>query len=132
MTPRNDVAAALADAARSMNHRISLDETLQRIAEVTRDSVPGFDEVGISILHKKGKIETRAATGELVPILDKIQYGLDEGPCVDSLHTAGVVSPPGFGTTNGGLATSRRPSSMACSRSWRSSSTSTTRAPSVA
>ena len=37
-------------ATRSLNRRRSIDETLQTIAEVTRNSVPGFNEVGISTL----------------------------------------------------------------------------------
>jgi GAF domain-containing protein len=77
-----------------MYHFSSLEDTLQRIAEVARDSVPGFDQVGISTLHKNGKVETRAATGDLVHILDDLQYSLDEGPCVETLHHAGVVVAP--------------------------------------
>jgi GAF domain-containing protein len=97
MAPRPDVAASLAAAARSMYHYSSLEDTLQRIAEVARDSVPGVDQVGISTLHKGGKVETRAATGDLVHVLDALQYGLDEGPCVDTLREAGVVVAPNIG-----------------------------------
>src|SRR3954453_6187296 len=85
MTPRPDIADSLAAAALLMHHYSSLEDTLQRIAEVARDSVPGFDEVGISSLRKDGKVETRAATGDLVYALDTLQYSLDEGPCVDTL-----------------------------------------------
>jgi GAF domain-containing protein len=91
MTSRSDLAASITAAARSMNEPLSLEETLQRIVEVARDSVPGFDAVGISTLDKRGKAHTRAKTGGLVDILDDVQYGLGEGPCVDTLRGADVV-----------------------------------------
>jgi GAF domain-containing protein len=94
MNTRPDVGQAIASAARSMNHKRTLDETLQAIVEVARASVPGFDEVGISTLHKDGKVQTRAATGDLVHQLDDLQYGLSEGPCVDTLREAHVVVAP--------------------------------------
>ncbi len=77
-----------------MNQTRSLDETLQAIAEVARHAVPGFDQVGISTLHKNGKVETRAFTGDLVLQLDKVQYDLGEGPCVDTLRGRDVVTVP--------------------------------------
>jgi GAF domain-containing protein len=89
-----DIGQAIAAAARTINHPKSLDETLQTIAEVARDSVPGFDQVGISTLHKNGKVETRAFTGDLVLRLDEIQYSLSEGPCVDTLRDSDVVTAP--------------------------------------
>lgn len=94
MDLHSDAGQAIAAAARTINHPQSLDETLQTIAEVARDSLPGFDQVGISTVHKNGKIETRAFTGDLVLRLDEIQYDLGEGPCVDSLHADHAVCAP--------------------------------------
>jgi GAF domain-containing protein len=87
-------AQSIAAATRSLNRRRSIDETLQTIAEVTRNSVPGFNQVGISTLEKGGKVVTRACIGDLVPALDEIQYGLWEGPCVDTLRGCEVVAAP--------------------------------------
>ena len=94
MNTPTDAGQALAAAARTINQSQTLDETLQTIAEVARESVPGFDQVGISALHKNGKIETKAATGDLVHRLDDIQYSLGEGPCVDTLHDKVIVEAP--------------------------------------
>jgi GAF domain-containing protein len=85
-------AQSIVAATRSLNQRRSVDETLQTIAEVTRNSVPGFDQIGISTLHKDGKAITRASFGNLVLRLDEIQYGLWEGPCVDALGGRDVVT----------------------------------------
>lgn len=94
VTERIDVAAAINAAARTINQRRSLEETLQTILEVASDSVPGFDQVGISTVDKRGNVRTRATTGDLVDTLDRTQYSLGEGPCVDSLRNAHVVMAP--------------------------------------
>lgn len=88
----SDYAQSIAEAARTLTTPRSLDDTLQTIVEVACNSVPGFDHVGIATLEKKGHIETRAFTGELVVHLDKVQYGLREGPCSAALQGDDTVS----------------------------------------
>jgi GAF domain-containing protein len=92
MTPLpHDPASALAEAARTINAVHSLDATLDAIVRAALASVPGFDHVGISIVHKNGKVETMAATGQLVWELDAVQYELGEGPCLRALREEPVV-----------------------------------------
>ncbi len=97
MSSTPDIAQAVAVAARVLYEGQSLDETLQRIVEVARDSVPGFDQVGISTVDRKGRVETRAVAGDLVRILDSVQYDLEEGPCVDVLRGADTAVAPHLG-----------------------------------
>jgi GAF domain-containing protein len=85
------IAAALADAATALNTTRTLAEILDSIARSAVSTVPGIDHVGISIRHHDGTIETMAATDDLVPLLDALQYEVDEGPCVDSLTKSEVV-----------------------------------------
>jgi hypothetical protein len=47
-----DIARSLAEAARSISASHQLEETLDAIVSAARTSVPGFDHVGISIVHK--------------------------------------------------------------------------------
>ena len=91
MQTDSDFVQSIAEAARTLNQPRSLDETLQTIVEVACNSVPGFDQVGIATLHK-GKVKTRAFTGDLVLPLDEIQYGLREGPCSAALQGTEAVS----------------------------------------
>jgi GAF domain-containing protein len=91
---RADVAASLAEAARVINAAQDLEDTLDAIVRATVASVPGFDHVGISILHRDGDVETKAATGQLVWELDDLQYRIGEGPCVSALHEEPVVTAP--------------------------------------
>jgi GAF domain-containing protein len=85
---------ALAEAARAIHISTDIDETLNTIASTALTSLPGFDAVGISTVDKKGKVTTRAATGELVWQLDALQYDLGEGPCVETLRDAQIVVAP--------------------------------------
>jgi GAF domain-containing protein len=91
VTDALDFTAALAEAARTINQPRSMEETLEVIADTARHSIPGFDDVGISLMHSDGKIETKAATGDLVWELDALQYDLNEGPCVSSLREEPVI-----------------------------------------
>lgn len=92
MTPApHDPASALAAAARTIDAVHSLEETLDAIVRAALASVPGFDHVGISVVHKNGKVETMAATGQLVWELDTVQYELGEGPCLRALREDPVV-----------------------------------------
>jgi len=83
---------SIAEAARTLHQPRSVDETLQTIVEVACNSVPGFDQVGIATLEKKGEVQTRAFTGDLVLRLDQIQYSLREGPCSAALQGDDAVS----------------------------------------
>ena len=90
-TDPTDVARTVAAAARALYEGQTLDDTLQRIVEVARESVPGFDQVGISTVDRRNGAQTRASAGDLVHRLDAVQYGLDEGPCMETLHGVDVV-----------------------------------------
>jgi len=94
MDDRQDVNHALTVAARGISRRASLEETLNAIVEVAQDALPGFDQIGISLMDRKGNVETKAATGDLVWTLDKLQYELGEGPCVETLHDRTIVEAP--------------------------------------
>jgi GAF domain-containing protein len=92
MLPPTDYALSIAEAARTLYRPRSLDDTLQTIVEVACNSVPGFDQVGIATIEKRGDVKTRAFTGDLVPPLDEMQYALREGPCSETLQGGESVS----------------------------------------
>jgi GAF domain-containing protein len=95
----NDLAAAMAAAARALHSPPDLEETLAVIVETARVSLPGVDAVGISTIDRHGTPTTCAATSQLVWDLDRIQYDLDEGPCVHAMKDpdAAVVAAPHIG-----------------------------------
>jgi transcriptional regulator with GAF, ATPase, and Fis domain len=83
--PDRDVAGSLAEAAVAISSQDSVDDTLESIVHTARLSLEGIDHVGISVAHRDGKVETRAATDEFVWELDQLQYDLGEGPCLFSM-----------------------------------------------
>jgi GAF domain-containing protein len=87
-------SAAINHAARTIGLARTPEETLQTIAETALLSIPGIEHVGVSVLDDRGTPQTKAATSDLVWELDKLQYSLDEGPCVQSLRDATVVAAP--------------------------------------
>src|SRR3954447_3965612 len=89
----DQVRDAVDAAARTIHRPERLDEVLLEVATSARDSLPGFDLVGISTLDGKNVV-TRAATGPKVYEFDRLQYSEDEGPCVDTLGKAKLVVVP--------------------------------------
>ncbi|NHA00253.1 hypothetical protein G5V59_09380 [Nocardioides sp. W3-2-3] len=93
-----DLAAALTEAAQSINSHHSLDQTLDAIVRVAQQTVPGFDHVGISIVHGPnngdgGRIETRAGTGSLVWEVDQAAVqGSTRAPATTPSPTAASPS----------------------------------------
>lgn len=87
------ISAAIAAAARSINTPQNLPDTLQAIVEAARISLPGFDHVGISTT-RNGEITTRAATDDVVWSLDRLQYSLNEGPCLDAVRGETIIGAP--------------------------------------
>ena len=94
MVSAPNVAAALALAARTIDAGSSLEDTLEAIARSAQVSIPGIEHAGISTIDHAGVITTRAATDQVVLVLDQIQYRLNEGPCVDAIRESHVVSVP--------------------------------------
>jgi GAF domain-containing protein len=93
-TSYDRVSTAVAAAARTLQHPESIDEALLAIALSARDSVPGFDLVGISTLEKGNQVVSRAVSDPRVCELDRLQYSEGDGPCVDALGTSQVVLAP--------------------------------------
>src|SRR5688572_15215004 len=87
----SDLAKVLADAAIVIASPGTLEKTLEVIAHAARDSVPGFDHVGVTVVRSDGVVVTMAATGRLVIEMDAVQYKFDQGPCLDALRQEKVV-----------------------------------------
>jgi GAF domain-containing protein len=87
-------ASSLAAAARVLVQQPTFEETLDTIARTAKEVLPGFDHVGVAIASRSGEVETKAGTDPLVWELDRLQYSLDEGPCLSALREDTVVVVP--------------------------------------
>jgi hypothetical protein len=111
MDPRtHDVSAALLELTESLQAGEHRDETLARMATRAVTVLPGADAASVT-LFDGGVPHTVAATEESVLVLDKAQYSLDDGPCLEATRTEAVVRTdtalarrrwPAFGETAAG------------------------------
>ncbi len=86
----HDVSAALLELTESLRAGESRDETLARMAARAVALLPGADAASVT-LFDGGVPRTVAATEESVLVLDKAQYSLDDGPCLEATRTETVV-----------------------------------------
>src|SRR3954449_13217243 len=77
--------------ARELLAQPSLPDVLDRAVELAEAGVGGARSVSISLLGKRRRISTVAASGDLARSGDALQYQLDEGPCLDAARGADVV-----------------------------------------
>jgi GAF domain-containing protein len=78
-------AQALDDVARNLVEGRDVDQILATIVEAVLLSIDEVDHAGISVTHRDGTIDTQAATGALVHLLDQAQYDTGQGPCLDAM-----------------------------------------------
>jgi GAF domain-containing protein len=85
--------AALSELAGLLMATVSFEELMQRIADLSARTVEGASTCGIT-LAQDGHVVTVASADPLARLLDEQQYELDQGPCLEALATAVVVSAP--------------------------------------
>ncbi|QDW63383.1 GAF and ANTAR domain-containing protein [Oerskovia sp. KBS0722] len=90
-TPATAIESSIASAARTLAEEPSLQETLDRTVELAVAMVEGCDAAGISLVTRKGRIETPAASHDLARRGDELQYALNEGPCLDAIRETDLV-----------------------------------------
>lgn len=78
------LAVGLAGMARDLLAQDGVQNTLDRIVAHAVDLVDGCEHAGILLLHDRSRVETAAASGELVQLSDAAQHELGEGPCFDA------------------------------------------------
>jgi GAF domain-containing protein len=65
----------------------SLTQLLEAILELTSRAVSACAAVSVTVVADDGGYTTAAATSEDAFAVDALQYELEEGPCVDALHS---------------------------------------------
>ncbi len=91
MDQRVHINEAITRVARAVNAPTDLQSQLELVVEMARASMPEIDHAGISVAHRDGTVETKAATSDLVLELDQLQYSLGEGPCLHAIEAEPVV-----------------------------------------
>ncbi len=83
--PEDKLAAVFADIARHLQAQDSPEKVRERVTRAAVDTVEGCDHAAISVVRRHGGIETVAATDDVAPRVDAIQYEVGQGPCLDAI-----------------------------------------------
>jgi GAF domain-containing protein len=90
---RLDPSIALAELGRINLAENDLHGVLDRVAQLTRRTFPGADEVSVTLVRGNAA-ETAAHTGPLALVLDEWQYYQASGPCLEAATKHGTVLAP--------------------------------------
>lgn len=75
----------------------ALAEVFLQVAQVAKDTVPGADEVSVTLVHQEHP-STPASTGALALALDERQYAEGYGPCLQAARTGETLLVTDMGT----------------------------------
>lgn len=81
---KQDLAARMAELARSLAGPRSLDEVLSGVAAAALELIPGVDAAGVLLIGKERTFETVPKDARLTTELHRLQMQYDEGPCVQA------------------------------------------------
>ncbi|PVY30841.1 GAF and ANTAR domain-containing protein [Williamsia muralis] len=83
---RSDLRAVTEELAGGIRTRLpeSIASVLEGLTSSAVEHVPGADHAGITVITKRNKITSTAATSRAARRLDHLQSELGEGPCVDA------------------------------------------------
>jgi len=86
-----DPRAAFAELSKIMLGGQQLSETLARVAELAKQTIPGAAEVSVTLLHDT-EVASVVFTGSLAAQLDERQYEAGFGPCVDAALSGTTIA----------------------------------------
>ncbi|NIK59061.1 GAF and ANTAR domain-containing protein [Kribbella shirazensis] len=86
-----ELAVVMARVSESLHFPMDVNDALDSITAGVVAAVPGIDFASISITSKDGRIETLAPSDEAAVRVDKLQYELGEGPCLQAVLADPVV-----------------------------------------
>lgn len=81
-----DLAGSLTALAGLSTARLSLEDLLTRVATFAVQAIPGADGAGLTLLEAD-RADTVVKSAPFVTVIDDIQYGLGEGPCIRAAAT---------------------------------------------
>jgi transcriptional regulator with GAF, ATPase, and Fis domain len=79
-----DLVESLTELARTLTENESVRDTLESILALALRSIPACHAASVTVLDAKEQPSTIAATDEKTRELDRRQYVLNDGPCLDA------------------------------------------------
>lgn len=92
-TTDEPLSSWIATAAREMQGQAGAQATLEAAVRLATDNIAGAESVGVSIVSGR-TVATPAWVGQMALDCDRLQYELDEGPCLGAIARHGTVISP--------------------------------------
>lgn len=89
--PDEGLAQRLSEMARSLEAQPDLEQTLDGIVYAAVLNIVGADHASITRVDAARHVTTLASTDDLVDRVDRVQYEVDQGPCLDSIRYEATV-----------------------------------------
>jgi GAF domain-containing protein len=89
-TAAHEPHRAFAELSRIMLGSQPLAQVLERIAALAKETIPGADEVSVTLLEGQ-RAHSAAFTGPLAVALDERQYAEGFGPCMDAAASGATI-----------------------------------------
>ena len=83
------LAVQFAGMTRALLAAENVADVLQRVVTTAREVIPAADMVSVTLRSEDGRYHTPVETDPVAEQLDKVQYRLGEGPCVDAARPDG-------------------------------------------
>lgn len=80
----DDLEEGLTALSHLATGRMSLKDTLLRVAQFANQAIPGANGVGLTLIEE-GRADTIVATEPFVSDMDAVQYRLKQGPCITAV-----------------------------------------------
>jgi GAF domain-containing protein len=88
----------MAAAARELQDQHDPESTMKIAVALLVQNVEGCEAAGVSLVHGKRRIDTPAASDDLVVIGNQLQSEVGEGPCLDAIWEHETVYVPDLAT----------------------------------
>jgi GAF domain-containing protein len=79
--PERELQDSLARLSEVLTGVGPLNETLLEVASFAAAAIPGADGAGLTLIETQG-VDIMVASADFVRAVDKVQYGIGEGPCL--------------------------------------------------
>ena len=83
---QDELALAVTELSSVLLADEGLESTLDRVARLAVRTMPGCTAAGVTLVGDDGRPETAAATHDIVLDVDRRQYDVGDGPCLDALR----------------------------------------------
>lgn len=86
------LADDFAALARALQAEDTVQQTLTAVCQLAVHAIRGAEYAAITVVRAGRRFGTLAASLDIPPIVDRIQYETGQGPCVDAIHSQQTVA----------------------------------------